>query len=89
LHKCVTYHIPNAKSVQPTAKPISFLGLCKAMHPADIDGFAYLCQALTQMSGLQALLVLDPFTGKFLEHLQLRHDPRYKATWDTSYANEL
>jgi hypothetical protein len=42
-----------------------------------------------QMSGLQALLVLDPFTGKFLEHLQLRRDPRYKATWDTSYTNEL
>ena len=36
-----------------------------------------------------ALSVLDPSTGKFLEHCQLRWDPRYKATWDTSYANEL
>jgi hypothetical protein len=59
------------------------------MHPAEIDGFAYLCQALTQMSSLQALLVLDPSTGKFLEHRQLRLDPHYKVTWDTSYANEL
>jgi hypothetical protein len=59
------------------------------MHPAEIDGFAYLCQALTQMRGLQALSVLDPSTGKFLEHCQLCRDPRYKATWDTSYANEL
>jgi hypothetical protein len=59
------------------------------MHPAEIDGFAYLCQALTQMSGLQALLVLNPSTGKFLKHCQLHCDHRYKATWDTSYANEL
>ncbi len=36
-----------------------------------------------------ALSVLDPSTGKFLEHCQLRRDPHYKATWDTSYANEL
>jgi hypothetical protein len=59
------------------------------MHPAEIDGFAYLCQALTQMSNLQALLVLNLSTGKFLEHLQLRRDPHYKATWDTFYTNEL
>jgi hypothetical protein len=59
------------------------------MQPAEFDGFAYLCQALTQVSGLEALLVLDPSTGKFLEHRQLCCDPRYKATWDTSYANEL
>ncbi len=36
-----------------------------------------------------AFSVLDPTTGKLLEHCQLRRDPRYKATWDTSYANEL
>jgi hypothetical protein len=59
------------------------------MHPTEIDGFAYLCQALMQMSGLQALSVLDPSTGEFLKHCQLHRDPRYKATWDTSYANEL
>ena len=35
------------------------------------------------------LSVLDPSTDEFLEHHQLRRDPRYKATWDTSYANEL
>jgi len=37
----------------------------------------------------EALSVLDPTTGEFLEHRQLRHDPRYKTTWDTSYINEL
>jgi hypothetical protein len=89
LHKCVTYHIPTAKGVQTTAEPISFAGLCKTMHPAEIDRFAYLCQALTQMSGLQALLVLNPSTGKLLENCQLHPNPCYKATWDTSYANEL
>jgi hypothetical protein len=59
------------------------------MQPAEVDWFAYLCQALKQMSSLQALLVLDPGTGKFLKHCQLHPDPCYKATWDTSYGNEL
>ncbi len=59
------------------------------MHPAETDGFAYLCQALMKMSGLQALSVLNPSTGEFLKHCQLRRDPCYKATWDMSYANEL
>jgi hypothetical protein len=86
------YYLPHShrQICQTTAKHIGFAGLCKSMHPAEIDGFAYLCQALMmQMSSLQALLVLDPSTGKFLEHRQLRRDPRYKATWDMSYTNEL
>jgi hypothetical protein len=73
LHKCVTYHIPTAKSVWATAEPIGFAGLYKVMQPADIDRFAYLCQALMQLSSLEALLVLNTS----------------KATWDTSYANEI
>ncbi len=48
LHKCFTYHIPTAKFVQPTDEPIGFAGLSKTMHPAEIDGFAYLCQASTK-----------------------------------------
>jgi hypothetical protein len=59
------------------------------MQPAEIDRLAYLCQALTHVSGPEALSVLNPSTGKFLKHCQLHHDPRHKATWDTSYANEL
>jgi hypothetical protein len=43
-----------------------------------IDGF-----------GPSALSALDPTTGDFLEHRQLRRDPRYKAVWDNFYANEL
>jgi hypothetical protein len=89
LHNYVTYHIPTAKSVWTTAESINFAGLCKTMQPAEIDRFAYLCQALTHVSSPEALLVLNPFTGKFLQHCQLHHDPRYKATWDKSYANEL
>ena len=61
------------------------------LFTAEVDAFAFLCEALTLENGLGllALLVLDPVTGKFLEHRQLCHNPRYKATWDTSYANKL
>ena len=59
------------------------------MQPEEVDGFAYLCQVLMRADCPEALLVLDPSTGKFLKHCQLQWDPRYKATWDTSYANEL
>jgi hypothetical protein len=50
------------------------------MHPAEMNGSAYLCQALMQVSVLEALLVLDHSTGKFLKHPQLHRDPHYKAT---------
>jgi hypothetical protein len=61
------------------------------MKPAEVDAFAFLCEALTLEDGpgLLALSVLDPATGEFLEHCQLCRNPRYKATWDTLYANEL
>jgi hypothetical protein len=61
------------------------------MKPVEVEGFAYLCEALTLEDGPGplALLVLNPATAKFLEHRQLLRDPRYKATWDTLYTNEL
>jgi hypothetical protein len=89
----VKYHIPTAKALRTSEKPLAFTGLCEAfdMKPAEVEGFAYLYKALTLEDGpeLSALSILDPATGKFLEHRQLRQDPRYKATWDTLYANEL
>ena len=33
--------------------------------------------------------VLDRDTGETLEHRQLRWLPKYKATWDKSYADEI
>eukprot|EP00804_Cyclotella_cryptica_P016513 CCRYP_004725-RA/>CCRYP_004725-RA protein AED:0.38 eAED:0.38 QI:0/0/0/1/1/1/2/0/279 len=36
-----------------------------------------------------AMPVLDQDTGQLLEHKQLRRHPKHKATWDTSYSNEL
>jgi hypothetical protein len=61
------------------------------MKPAEVDAFAFLYEALTLEDGpsLSAHSVLDPATGKFLEHSQLCRNPRYKATWDTLYANKL
>jgi hypothetical protein len=65
------------------------LGQAPSMSPEETTGFAYLCAALEKVDSPPALSVLNPLTGKFLEHRQLRRDPRFKATWDTSYANEL
>jgi hypothetical protein len=59
------------------------------MSPKEANGFAYLCAALEKVESPSALSVLDLTTGDFLEHHQLRRDPQYKITWDTSYANEL
>ena len=89
LRKCVTYQMPTAKNIRSPAEPIGFAGLCSAMPAAEVSGFAGLCQALSLLDAPAALSVLDTSTGEFLEHRQLRQDPRYKATWDTSYANEL
>jgi hypothetical protein len=92
-HKQVKYHIPTAKALWTSEELLAFTGLCEALDikPAEVEGFAYLCKALMLEDGPEplALLVLDPATGKFLEHRQLRRDPGYKATWDTSYANGL
>jgi hypothetical protein len=89
LHECVTYQMPTAKAIRSPAEPIGFAGLCRAMPATEVSGFAGLCQALSLLDVPKALSVLDSSTGEFLEHCQLRRDPRYKATWDTSYANEL
>jgi hypothetical protein len=89
LHECVSYHMPTAKAIRPPAEPLGFAGLCRSMPAREVMGFAGLCQALSRLDVPAALSVLDPSTGEFLEHRQLRPDPRYKATWDRSYANEL
>jgi hypothetical protein len=74
--------IPTPKSsVTKSSSGVGFAGLCKAhsMTPPEITNFALLCSALS---------VLDTALGEFLEHQQLRRDPRYKPIWDTSYAND-
>jgi hypothetical protein len=89
LHECVTYQMPTAKAIWSPVEPIGFAGLCRAMPATEVSGFAGLCQALSLLDMPEALSVLDSSTGDFVEHRQLRRDPRYKSTWDTSYANEL
>ncbi len=87
----VQHQIPTAKSIRPRVEQLGFAELCQslAMTPKEIRDFAYLCEALNKVDSSTACLVLDPATGKFLKHRQLRRDPQYKTTWDTSYANEL
>ncbi len=76
-------YVPTPKSAPKAApKPMGFAGLCRAhaMTSPEVQNFALLCRALS---------VLDPTTGEFLEHRQLRRDPKFKPVWDKSYANEL
>ena len=88
-HQLVQYRITTTKVVQPQDEQQDFAGLCQAMDANNVEGFAFLCQALQESDTPLALSVLDPATGEFLEHRQLLCDPRYKTTWDTSYTNEL
>jgi hypothetical protein len=81
--------IPTSKSVRRDEEYMDFVGLCQAMDENDVESFAGLCQALHDAEPPSANAVLDPASGEFLEHRQLRRDPRYKTVWDTSYANEL
>ncbi len=87
----ISYHIPTAKTLHVPEEPLGFAGLCQAfsMSPKEANGFAYHCAALEKVDSPSALSILDPTTGDFLEHRQLCCDPRYKTTWDTSYANKL
>jgi hypothetical protein len=57
------------------------------MIPKEVNGFAYLCTALKRVDSPAALSVLDPATGKFLEHCQLCCNLCYKTKWDTSYTD--
>ncbi len=88
-HQRVKYMIPTSKLVQRNEDYMDFTGLCQAMDENDVESFAGLCQEMHDAEPPSANAVLDPTSGQFLEHRQLRRDPRYKTTWDTSYANEL
>jgi hypothetical protein len=59
------------------------------MRTAETTNFAAICSTLLHKDNPLALSVLDPTTGNMLEHCQLQHNPWYKTTWDTLYANEL
>ena len=84
LHERVTYQM-----IWSAVEPVGFAGLYRAMPPTEVARVGGLCQSLSMLDIPVALSVLDPSTGEFLEHRQLRRDPRYKAKWDTLYANEL
>jgi hypothetical protein len=90
-HGCVQYHIPTARSLHSPLVAMGFACLCTVHHmmTAETTNFAALCSALLHKDSPLALSALDPTTGNILEHCQLCHDPWYKTTWDTSYANEL
>ncbi len=59
------------------------------MTPSEVNGFAKLCKLIANLDFSSALSILDPATGKFLQHCQLCWDPCYKSKRDTSYVKEL
>eukprot|EP00804_Cyclotella_cryptica_P015618 CCRYP_003612-RA/>CCRYP_003612-RA protein AED:0.65 eAED:0.50 QI:0/0/0/1/1/1/2/0/256 len=59
-----------------------------AIDPS-LNSFAALADTMDKESDSTAMPVLDQDTGQLLEHKQLRRHPKHKATWDTSYSNEL
>jgi len=80
-HHQVKYMVPTLKSVQPSNEYMDFAGLCQAMamNENDVERLAGLCQALQDAEPSLANAVLDPSSGEFLEHCQLRKDPQYKT----------
>eukprot|EP00804_Cyclotella_cryptica_P028791 CCRYP_020137-RA/>CCRYP_020137-RA protein AED:0.28 eAED:0.33 QI:0/0/0/1/0.5/0.33/3/0/575 len=60
----------------------------RAIDPSR-NSFAALADTTDNESVGTAMPVLDQDTGQLLEHKQLRRHPKHKATWDTSYSNEL
>jgi len=78
LHESFTYQMPTAKTTRSKGELIGFSGLCSSMPATEVPRFAGLCQALSFLDMPDALSVLDPSTGEFLEHRQLQRDPRYK-----------
>ena len=78
-----------------TMQPIAHRTRAKLNHPAlATNYFAALADTdanndASPPAHSMACPVLDPTTGKELEHRQLRAHPAYKNTWDASYANEL
>jgi hypothetical protein len=77
FHERFSYHIPTTKLTRAPAKHLGFAGLCHAfaMSPKETDCFAFLCEAFLKVNDPSALSVLDPATGNFLEHRQVRRDP--------------
>eukprot|EP00804_Cyclotella_cryptica_P024875 CCRYP_011786-RA/>CCRYP_011786-RA protein AED:0.28 eAED:0.28 QI:0/0/0/1/1/1/2/0/729 len=53
------------------------------------NSFAALAETTDKESEGTTMPVLDQDTGQLMEHKQLRQHPKHKATWDTSYSNEL
>jgi hypothetical protein len=80
LHECVNYQMPTAKTIWSHVAPVCFAGLCRKKPSMEFSEFAGLCQSLSTLDIPVALSVLDPSTGKFLEHCQLHQDPCCKAT---------
>eukprot|EP00804_Cyclotella_cryptica_P028768 CCRYP_018720-RA/>CCRYP_018720-RA protein AED:0.37 eAED:0.37 QI:0/0/0/1/0/0.25/4/0/1148 len=70
-------------------QPIAARTRAASGHRPSRNSFAALADTTDNESVGTAMPVLDQDTGQLLEHKQLRRHPKHKATWDTSYSNEL
>jgi hypothetical protein len=73
---------PPIKPSQTSAQPLPTFNRFALLADDNIDDDK-------QPQTATAYSVLGHETGETLEHCQLRHLPKYKATWDKSYADEI
>ncbi|KAL7486231.1 hypothetical protein ACHAW6_011827 [Cyclotella cf. meneghiniana] len=79
---------PALLGVDPANSPSAVPRTANASPPTEIaQPIAY--RTRSRCRSPLATAVLDPQSGRYLEHRQLRAHPAHKQTWDTSYANEL
>ena len=79
---------PPAQSIpkpSPVHEPMAHRTLSQTISPVAAASRRYPSAFLTECS----ISFLDPSTGQYLEHCQLRHHPHLGPIWGSSYSNEL
>ena len=78
------FHIPR-ENPSPVHEPVSHRTRSHTVSPIASASCQYPSDFLTEW----ALSFLDPSTGQYLKHRQLRRHPKLGPIWNTSYSNEL
>ena len=89
-HRIESTFQPPRNRVTPPTTSNRFALLADTIHDDEIPTDTIVdVDAAQTLPMFIACPVLDHETGQTLEHGQLRRHPKYKATWDESYADEI